>query len=273
MKNPYSPIEAEIIKVEELTPINRLFTFRIKDGEIKNGFKFRHGQFFILSVPGFGEAPFGFCSSPTIKETFQASIDKRGVLTSKLFDLKKGDMVGIRGPYGNGFDRKKIKNRNLVLVAGGCGLSPLRAIIQDASLNPNNFKNIQIFYGCRNPELLSFKNDYKEWGKNIEINLTVDTPDQNWKDNVGVVTNLLTKEKIKKDSVAILVGPPIMYKFVVKKLLELGLNEEDIYVSLERRMHCGIGVCQHCVLVNSVYVCADGPVFSYKEIKDVPEGI
>lgn len=273
MKNPYSPIEAEIIQIDELTPINKLFTIEIKNKEAREAFKFRHGQFFILSVPGFGEAPFGFCSSPEIKENFQASIDKRGSLTSELFKLRKGSLVGIRGPYGNGFDRKKIKSRNLVLVAGGCGLSPLRAIIQDANLNPQNFQQIQIFYGCRNPELLSFKNDYKNWSKNIEVNLTVDTPDQNWKDNVGVVTNLLTTEKIKKDSVAILVGPPIMYKFVTQKLLELGLNEEDIYLSLERRMHCGIGICQHCVLINSVYVCADGPVFSYKEIKNTPEGI
>jgi len=273
MKNPYSLIETEIIKIEELTPINRLFMLRIKDDEIRSGFKFRHGQFFILSVPGFGEAPFGFCSSPTITDYFQVSIDKRGVLTSRLFKLKKGSLAGVRGPYGNGFDRKKIKSRNLVLVAGGCGLSPLRAIIQDANLNPQNFQQIQIFYGCRNPELLSFKNDYKNWSKNIEINLTVDSPDQNWKGNVGVVANLLTKEKIKKGSAAILVGPPIMYKFVTQKLLELGLAEEDIYLSLERRMHCGLGICQHCVLINSVYVCADGPVFSYKEIKDVPEGI
>jgi len=273
MKNPYYPINTEIIKIEELTPINRLFTFQILDKSVKSKFKFRHGQFFILSVPGFGEAPFGFCSSPTIKDHFQASIDKRGSLTNKLFDLKKGAIVGIRGPYGNGFDEVKIKTRNLVLVAGGCGLSPLRTIIEDASMNPKNFKKIQIFYGCRNPELLSFQKDYKIWNKNMEINLTVDTPDAKWKDNVGVVTNLLTAEKIKNDSVAILVGPPVMYKFVVKKLLELGFKEEDIYVSLERRMHCGLGVCQHCALVNGGYVCTDGPVFSYAEIKNVPDGI
>lgn len=273
MKNPYFPYDAQIIKVEKLTPINRLFTLQLKDKAFKSKFKFRHGQFFILSVQGFGEAPFGFCSSPTIKDHFQASIDKRGGLTNKLFGLKKGTIVGIRGPYGNGFDDTKIKTKNLVLVAGGCGLSPLRTIIEDASINPGNFKKIQIFYGCRNPELLSFRKDYAKWEKNMEINLTVDTPDNSWRNNVGVVTNLLTAEKIKNDSVAILVGPPVMYKFVVKKLLELGFKEEDIYVSLERRMHCGIGVCQHCALVNGGYVCTDGPVFSYAEIKNVPEGI
>ncbi len=274
MKNPYNPIQTEIIKVEQLTPINKLFTFQIIDKKIKSAFKFRHGQFFILSVHGFGEAPFGFCSSPTIKDYFQASIDKRGGLTSKLFELKKGMLVGFRGPYGNGFDNVKIKNRNLILVAGGCGLSPLRSIIQDASQNPKNFQTIQIFYGCRNPELLSFKNDYGNWKKaNIGINLTVDAPDKKWKDNIGVVTNLLTQKKIKNDSVAILVGPPIMYKFVTQKLIELGLKEEDIYVSLERRMHCGLGVCQHCALVNGKYVCKEGPVFSLAEIRNMPEGI
>lgn len=273
MKNPYYPINAKIIRIEELTPINRLFTLQIEDKALKNKFRFRHGQFFILSVPGFGEAPFGFCSSPTIKDYFQVSVDKRGSLTSKLFDLKKGSIVGIRGPYGNGFDDLKIKSRNLVLVAGGCGIAPLRTIIQDASINPENFKKIQIFYGCKNPRLLSFRKDYKEWSKNIEINLTIDTPDAEWKNNIGVVTNLLTSEKIKNDSVAILVGPPIMYKFAVKKLLELGLKEEDIYVSMERRMHCGLGVCQHCALINGGYVCTDGPVFSYAEIKDVPGGV
>ena len=273
MKNQYETIQTEIIKIETLSSINKLFTLQIKDEEVRNKFKFRHGQFFILSVPGFGEAPFGFCSSPTIKETFQVSVDKRGSLTSKLFGLKKGTEVGIRGPYGNGFDRKKIKNRNLVLIAGGCGLSPLRTIIQDANLHPKNFQNIQIFYGCRNSELLAFKSDYKKWSKNIEMNLTVDTPDKNWKDSVGVVTNLLTPEKIKSDSVAILVGPPVMYKFVIQKLVELGLSDDDIYVSLERRMHCGIGVCQHCALVGGKYVCTDGPLFSYAEIKNTPEGI
>ncbi|MDF1498361.1 MAG: FAD/NAD(P)-binding protein [Patescibacteria group bacterium] len=273
MKNPYGPIQAKIVNIEELSPINKLFTLQIKDNQIRNTFKFKHGQFFILSVPGFGEAPFGFCSSPTIKETFQVSVDKRGSLTSKLFELKKGCEVGIRGPYGNGFDQKKIKNKNLILVAGGCGLSPLRTIIQDANLHPEKFKNIQIFYGCRNPELLAFKKDYNKWNKNIEINLTVDTADETWKNNVGVVTDLLTSEKIKKDCVAILVGPPVMYKFVIQKLVELGLSDEDIYVSLERRMHCGIGICQHCALVNGNYVCTDGPLFSYAEIKDTPEGI
>lgn len=273
MKNLYIPIQAEIAKIEALSPINRLFTVRIKNKTERENFKFKHGQFFILSVPGFGEAPFGFCSSPKIKDYFQVSIDKRGGLTSRLFEFKEKDEIGIRGPYGKGFDQKKIKRRNLILVAGGCGLSPLRAIIQDASQNPNDFKKIQIFYGCRNPELLIFKEDYKNWSGSIDLNLTVDAPDANWKSNVGVVTNLLTKEKIKNDSVALLVGPPIMYKFVVKKLLELGIEEEDIYVSLERRMHCGFGVCQHCTLVNGGYVCADGPVFSYKEIKDAPEGI
>ena len=273
MKNQYETIQTKILKIETLSSINKLFTLQIRNEEVRNKFKFRHGQFFILSVPGFGEAPFGFCSSPTIKETFQVSVDKRGSLTSKLFELKVGDDIGIRGPYGNGFDQKKIKHRNLVLIAGGCGLSPLRTIIQDANLHPENFQNIQIFYGCRNPELLSFKKDYKKWSKNIETNLTVDTPDKNWKDNTGVVTNLLTPEKIKSDSVAILVGPPVMYKFVIQKLIELGLQDEDIYVSLERRMHCGIGICQHCALVGGKYVCTDGPLFSYTEIKDTPEGI
>ena len=273
MKNPYELIQARITKIENLTPINKLFTIEIKDKKERNEFTFKHGQFFVLSISGFGEAPFGFCSSPKIKEYFQTSIDKRGNLTSKLFDFKEGVDVGIRGPYGNGFDQKKIKNRNLVLVAGGCGLSPLRTIIQDASQNPRDFKRIQVFYGCRNPELLAFRKEYENWSRIVEINLTVDTPDKSWKNNTGVVTNLLTKEKIRTDSMAILVGPPIMYKFVARKLIELGLKEEDIYLSLERRMHCGIGVCQHCALLNGNYVCTDGPVFSYAEIKNVPDGI
>ncbi len=273
MKNPYIPLQAKITDIERLSPINRLFTIRIVDEKARKTFKFKHGQFFILSVPGFGEAPFGFCSSPTIKDYFQASIDKRGSLTSRLFNLKKGMTVGIRGPYGNGFDQKKIRKNNLVLVAGGCGISPLRTIIQDASQNPQNFKKIQVFYGCRSPELLAFRKEYGKWSRNIEVNLTVDKPDKRWKDNVGVVTNLLTKDKIKPDSVALLVGPPIMYKFVVQRLIDLGLAEENIYLSLERRMHCGIGICQHCALVNGKYVCTDGPVFSYAEIKNVPEGI
>lgn len=270
MFNPYQTQTAEIISIKQQTDFVKLFKLKLKNQKI---FKFTPGQMIVLSIPGFGEAPFALCNSPESKY-LELSIRKVGRVTEKLHSLKIGEKVGLRGPYGQGWPVTKIKNqklerKNLLLVAGGLGIIPLRPLIlvKDKFWSINT--KIQIFYGARTVKDFLFKNEFKRWCRNgIDLQLTVDKGSPNWKGQVGPVTTLFDKFLLDDKAIAFLCGPPIMYKFVLEKLKEYNFANEDIYLSLERRMHCGIGVCQHCV-IGTKYVCKDGPVFRYSEIKDI----
>lgn len=281
MKNPYSANSAVITNIENQSSVVKLFTLKPDDKKIikcsadaaKLVKCWWPGQFIVLSVPGFGEAPFAICSSPSPCSEFQVCIQKKGTVTNKIFDLTPGDIVHFRGPYGNGFPLSKMNNRNILLVAGGLGLVPLRPLIQLILNHPAEFGKVQLFSGCREEKMLLFRNEYRAWSRCIDLNLTLDVACQNWMGSVGIITTLFDKTPINKNPVVIMCGPPVMYPFVIKKLLSKGVAEQDIYVMLERRMHCGIGICQHCVLVNGKYVCKDGPVFNYAEIKDKPGAI
>lgn len=272
MRNLYQPKLAKIIDIKKEVEDIRLFTFKFINKKDQAKLSFVPGQFFILSVPGFGEAPFAYTSSPEEKDYFQACIQKKGTLTSGLFKLKKGDKVGIRGPYGNGWPEDFFDKENLLLIGGGLGLIPLRPLIRSVVLTPQKFKKVQIFYGSRSPDLLLFKKEYPQWKKYVNLELTVDKPARGWKGNVGVITTLFDKVELIENPIVFICGPPIMYKFVVQKLKEFRFRDENIYLSLERRMHCGVGICQHCV-VGEKYVCKDGPIFSYQEIKKMPGAI
>lgn len=282
MKNPYIANSAIITNIENQNPLTRLFTLKsdnresIKcdpNGDSKFAKCWWPGQFIILSIPGFGEAPFAICSVSSPSNDFQVCIKRKGVLTDKIFELKSGDTISFRGPYGNGFPLSKIVSRNILLVAGGLGLIPLRPLIQLILNHPSEFKKIQLAFGARDEKSLLFKNEYKNWQKNIEINITLDLAEKNWGGHTGLITALFDKISINSKPVVIMCGPPVMFLPVIKKLLKHGVIESDIYVTLERRMHCGIGVCQHCVLVGGRYVCKDGPVFNYAEIKNSPGAI
>lgn len=276
MKNPYLTHSALITEIESQNPLVKLFTLRpssSKDIKCAGGANkivkcWWPGQFIILSIPGFGEAPFAICSSPTPCDEFQICVQKKGLVTEKMFSLAIGDAVGFRGPYGNGFPLSKMTSRNITLVAGGLGLVPLRPLIQLLCNHPAEFGEMQLFSGCREEKVLLFKNEYKTWRKHIELNLTLDSPCANWSGNVGIVTTLFDKIALAKNPIVIMCGPSVMFSPVIKKLKKRKVAESDIYVLLERRMHCGIGLCQHCVLVNGKYVCKDGPVFNYAEIKN-----
>lgn len=272
MKNIYQAQPVKIVDIKKEAEDIKLFTFKFINKKDQDGLRFNPGQFFILSVPGFGEAPFAYSSSPEEKKYFQTCIQERGTLTSGLFKLKKGDRLGIRGPYGNGWPKQLFSKRNLLLIGGGLGLFPLRPLIRTIVHAPNKFKKVQIFYGSRSPNLLLFKNEYQLWGKRAQLSLTCDQPAPGWKGHVGVITTLFDCEKLIDNPIALVCGPPIMYKFVVQKLKELGFKDQDIFMSLERRMYCGIGTCQHCV-TGTKYVCKDGPVFSYAELKEMPGAI
>lgn len=271
MKNPYTTHPAIITSIENQNPLVKLFTLCSAGNEI-----IKHwwpGQFIVLSVPGFGEASFAICSSPAPSGEFQICAQKKGLVTEKMFSLTIGNAVGLRGTYGNGFPLAKMARRNIALVAGGLGLVPLRPLIQLFINHPSEFGKIQLFSGSREEKLLLFKNEYKTWQKNIELNLTLDTASANWRGNVGIVTTLFDKITLVKNPIVIMCGPPAMFSPVIEKLKKKKVAESDIYVLLERRMHCGLGICQHCVLVNGKYVCKDGPVFNYAQIKGSPNAI
>jgi len=267
----YVPMPATIKNVKKLTKTEKLFEI-----ELDNGRSLGHmpGQFVEISIPGYGEAPISVSSSPDGKR-FQLIVRKMGDLTSKLHTMKEGDKVGIRGPFGNGFDLEALRGKNLIFIAGGLGLAPMRSLISYVLKNRMDFGEVTILYGCKEPCEVLLKEEIEEWEKREDIQFlkSVDRCPENekWSGEIGVITSLIPKVKFDpKNTTAIIVGPPVMYKFVIDDLKNLGMPEENIIVSLERRMKCGVGKCGHCQ-INGIYVCKDGPVFNYKDIKDLPE--
>lgn len=267
MSNPYHLQFAKIIKIEESAKDIRLFTF---DFAFKN---FTPGQFLMLSIPGLGEAPFGIMQTSENEPKLKLSVRKVGNLTTKLFELKPGDKVYLRGPYGNGFPIHNWKKKNLVLVAGGTGIVPIKALLDYTKNHQNEFGEIQLLYGAKTPDEILFKKELESFQKFSEIMLTVEKAPTNWHGNTGLITCLITPTTISPDnSIAVLCGPPLMYKFVIEKLKKIGFEDKNIFVSLERRIRCGVGKCQHCTCKNK-YVCLDGPVFNYVEALKFSEGL
>jgi len=228
------------------------------------GFSFKPGQYVMASLPGFGEAIFGLASEMNDKKNIQITVRKVGTLTSKLHNKKKGDLIGIRGPYGRPFPIDLAKAKNVLIVAGGIGIPPLRPFILDALKNPKKYKKVYIFYGSRNESVLYYAKEFSRWKKVCDLNITLDNP-QTKKYPKGQVTALFDIKNVPPDAIAFMCGPPVMYKFVIQKMLEQGFKPENIYLSLERHMDCAQGVCQHCA-IGPYYVCKDGPVFSYAEL-------
>lgn len=275
MQNPYILNQAKIEKITQETEDIKTFDISFLDDKLKENFNYIPGQFVMFSAFGVGEAPFCISSSPTVKGYFQCSIKKMGKVTQEIHHLEEGDIVGIRGPYGNGFPVAELKGKNLLFVAGGIGLAPLRSLINYAFTNRDDFKSITIVNGARTSKDLVYKKEYPVWekAKDTHLHLTVDCREDNWSCMVGVVPRIL--EEIKPscvDSAAIVCGPPVMIRFTIPVLLKLGFCEEAIITTLERQMQCGLGICGHC-MVGGVYVCKDGPVFSYAQIKKFTEQV
>lgn len=234
------------------------------------------GQFAELFVPGVGEAPISITSSPTQKGILEFSIKRTGLVTSAIHRLNSNDRLGIRGPYGNTFPLSDLTEQNLLFIAGGIGLAPLRSLINFVldTEKRNLFKKVTILYGARSPQDLVFKWELKKWQMRDDITflLTVDRGDDQWKGTVGLVPNVL-KENIQVDPLewkSIICGPPIMIKFTIKALLEMGFQPPDIITTLEMRMKCGLGKCGRCN-IGPYYVCKDGPVFTYQQLQNMPE--
>ncbi|MBA3044220.1 hydrogenase [archaeon] len=273
MDDPYIPHLAVIKDIKDLTYDTKLFRISFKDKKIQENFIYKPGQFVEIGVFGFGEAPISITSSPSTKDYFELCIKNMGDVTNKLHQMKKKDNVYVRGPYGNAFPFDEVKNKDILFVAGGIGLAPLRSLINEMLAHRNEFGKIQVLYGARTPEDMIFIYELEEWSKKIKVLTTVDKRDFRWKGNVGIVGTLLTNIKGEtKNATAFICGPPIMIKFVIKDMVKLGFKDENIITTLERKMQCGIGKCGHCN-IGGKYVCIDGPVFSYKQIKDLPEAL
>lgn len=276
-ENVYLPKVAILDRV--VTEIDEVKTFywRFENPAEQKAFRrFRPGQFAQVSLFGTGEFPASLPPSPTENETF-FTIRQVGSCTSALSQLKAGDKFGVRGPYGNGFPMEEYFGKNLVFVAGGIGLIPLRSCIVYALNNRDKFKSIQIFYGSKTPKELLYVPNLKQWEQSagVECHLTVDRAADGWQGNVGVVGSLFKKPGVKvpvDNTIAFVCGPPIMFRFVIKDLLAMGFAEHNIVSTLERYMKCGVGKCGHCC-IGVAYVCVDGPVFTYEQIKRLGEDI
>jgi sulfhydrogenase subunit gamma (sulfur reductase) len=272
--NPYVPIRAKVKEIREDTSETRTFVISPEVSDAKSRFAFRPGQFLQLTVFGVGEAPISVCSSPEDLPLVQMSIRRIGTVTEAMHDIRVGDFVGLRGPYGNGWPVEKLKGRDVVLVAGGIGMAPLRPLMSTSRNVTDKSGSTTLCYGARNPSLLMYKSEFPRWTESgASVKLTVDQGDAGWNGRVGVVPALLDDLEVDKASaVALTCGPPVMIKFTARKLAQLGYKPENIYASLESMMRCGIGKCGHCHF-GSKHVCLDGPVFSYSDMLSLPKGL
>jgi len=265
-KNIYQPIKATVEEVIQETPTIKTFALKIDPG-----FSFRTGQFVEMTVPGIGEGPFTPSSDPNMKGKFDLTIMNVGRVTSVLHAMGKGQALGIRGPYGKGYPLDRFKGKDVLIVGGGVGLAPLRSLLFTLFADIKNYNKVILRYGARTPNDVVYRNALPEWAKKdkVDVVTTVDLGDPSWKGNVGLVTTILKDLPADlNNTISVVCGPPIMMKFVTLKLLDLGFKPQDIYLSMEKSMSCGLGKCGHC-RVGKFYACKDGPVFTYEELKDI----
>ena len=269
--SPYVPRMARILEADQMTETERFFRLEM-EGEPLG---YEPGQFVECMLFGIGEAPISICSSPTQGNAFELTVRGVGMVTNAMKKCKAGDRIGIRGPFGNHFDYSAMKGQDIVFVAGGLGLAPTRSLIRYVLDKREDYGKVTILVGAREPKWLLFRKEVEEWTRRsgVDTRVTVDRADATWKGNVGVITRLF--QKVKMDparTFAVIVGPPIMFKFTVLETLAAGIPEHRIICSLERHMKCGIGKCGHCQ-IRGVYVCREGPVFTYEQVKRLREGI
>jgi len=281
-ENVLAPTPAKIIRTEKMTDIERLIHLEFLDKEFAEKFVYKPGQFVEVSVMGVGEAPISICAVRKKPELLELCVRNVGRVTNAIHNRKVGDLLWIRGPYGNGFPMEKMEGSNLLLVGGGLGIAPLRGVLQYALENREKYKEITVFYGIRCYSLMLFRDEFLHLfreGDKQGVNFYLSYEDKEDKQcyelecersercTQGVVTKLFQKTEVSPENTyAVICGPPIMYKFVVQELMKRNFDPRQIYMTLERRMKCGIGKCGHCIIGegNSIkYVCKDGPVFTY----------
>jgi len=262
----------KILRAKMMTDKEKYFEISLPGKENLNH---EPGQFVMISVPGAGEAPISISSSPTKASSFELVVRNAGKLTGVLHKLEAGDMVGIRGPFGRGFPTQILEGNDLLFVAGGLGVVPLRSLINFVIDNRRDFGKVNILLGCKTPKDMLFSDEIQQWWERLDVNFncTVDRSDPDWKGNVGLITGLIPGVSLDPTrTFAVVCGPPIMYKFVIQELLKKNIPERQIILSLERHMKCGVGKCGHCQ-IGEYYCCQDGPVFTYEEIKGKHEAL
>ncbi len=274
MCNTYIPFQMKIENIIDENPDRSLRTFDLSfvKKEDEEAFKYLPGQFCEFSILGKGESPFGIASSPTEKGLLKFTVSRIGLVTNEIHHLQIGDIVGMRGPLGNWYPVEKMKGKDIVIIGGGFAFTTLRSLIVYLLENRADYGKITVIYGARTPELFIFKEELKEWDKreDLILHLTIDKPIKGWNKLCGFVPTITKNVEPDPTSWAIVCGPPIMIKFTLPVLSELGFDDNIIYTSLERRMKCGIGKCGRCG-IGSKYICIDGPVFSLAELKKIPD--
>jgi len=273
-QNIYFPYLMRIEKIIDETPDVKTFRLQFQNEDEGRQFTFKAGQFGEYSVMGEGESTFCIASSPTRKDYIECTYRRMGRVTSALARCEEGDTIGFRGPYGNIFPIDEWKDKNLLFIAGGIALPPMRCVIWNCLDLRQNYRNVTIIYGARTVKDLVYKHELKEWGERSDVKLitTVDPGGEtaDWKGEIGFVPTILEKSApASENTVAVVCGPPIMIKYTFPVLEKLGFSENNIYTTLENRMKCGLGKCGRCN-VGNVYVCKDGPVFTYKQLKQLP---
>lgn len=269
----YVPQPARIAAIRPLSALEKLFTIHLPAGQTLDH---APGQFVELSIFGAGEAPFSITSSPSrSNSSFELCIRRAGRLTAQLHQLQEGALIGIRGPFGRGYPLHQFRGKDLLILPGGLGLAPLRSVINEVIDQRHEFRRVIILYGARNPAELLFSDELAQWQErdDVELQVTVDRADETWAGHVGVITTLIPPLELDPpNTVAMTVGPPVMYRYVIMELLAKGVRETNIWLGLERRMKCGVGKCGHCQ-INHLFACIDGPCFSYAQIKRVEEAL
>jgi NAD(P)H-flavin reductase len=267
MANSFLPVRARVEEILVETPTIKTFVLRPE-----TPIAFRCGQFVQLGLPGVGEAPFTPSSSPEAPERLEITIVRAGYVTHALHALEPGAVLGVRGPFGKGYPTAKFEGHELLVIGGGVGLAPLRSLLYQLFSGLDRYRRVSIKYGARSPEELCYARQYSAWRAldRVDLTVTIDRPAEGWTGHVGLVTTLLNDVDVDRDRCYVVsCGPEIMLKFVTFRLLDLGFAPERIYLSMNRNMSCGMGICGRCNL-GSYYVCKDGPDFCYADIRDIP---
>lgn len=274
-RNIYLPYLMRIMQVTDEAPFVKTFRLEFEDEDAKKNFSFKTGQFGEYSVIGEGETTFCIASSPTAKEYIECTFRQVGKVTSALSQCAEGDIIGFRGPYGNFFPIHEWKGKNLLFIAGGIALPPMRSVIWNCLDIREDYKDITILYGARTVADLVYKHELKLWRDRPDVTLieTVDPGGEtaDWKGRTGFVPKVLEQVAPSGENcIAIVCGPPVMIRYTFPVLEKLGFESRNIYTTLENRMKCGFGKCGRCN-IGKIFVCKDGPVFSYEQLKELPD--
>jgi len=265
--SPYEPMIADVVEVVTETPTIKTFVVQPPEP-----FACKAGQFAQVTLPGVGEAPFTPSGDPANPSRLDFTVIRTGRVTDRLHAVKPGDRLGVRGPFGQGYPIAEMEGKHVLIVGGGCGLAPLRSLILSLLRQMDRVAGMSIRYGARESSEILYRPSLDEWNsrKKVDVTYTIDVPESGWSGNVGVVTTLLEQLPAPPEQiVAVSCGPEIMLKFVTLTLLERGLSPEQIILSMNRRMSCGIGKCGRCN-IGPYYLCRDGPDIHYAKIKDYP---